>query len=51
LKKNNQKEEEKETNLEEELTKLINLEKEKQLKSFSNLYFNKIKNDQKINFP
>jgi len=51
LKKNNQKEEEKETNLEEELTKFINLEKEKQLKSFSNLYFNKIKNDQKINFP
>ena len=51
LKKNNQKEEEKKSNLEEELSKLINLEKEKQLKNFSNLYFNKIKNDQKIIFP
>jgi len=50
LKKNDTKEEEKEIILEDELSKLINFEKEKQLNSFSNLYFNKIKNDQKINF-
>jgi len=50
LKKNDTKEEEKKIILEDELSKLINFEKEKQLNSFSNLYFNKIKNDQKINF-
>jgi peptidyl-prolyl cis-trans isomerase SurA len=50
LKKNDTKEEEKKIILEDELSKLINFEKEKQLNSFSNLYFNKIKNDQKIDF-
>ena len=50
LKKNDTKEEEEKIILEDELSKLINFEKEKQLNSFSNLYFNKIKNDQKIDF-
>ena len=49
LKKNDVKEEEKKINIDFELTKLINFEKEKQLNNFSNLYFNKIKNDQIIN--
>lgn len=49
LKKNDVKEEEKKIDIDIELTKLINFEKEKQLNSFSNLYFNKIKNDQIIN--
>ena len=49
LKKNDVKEEEKKINTDFELTKLINFEKEKQLNNFSNLYFNKIKNDQIIN--
>ena len=49
LKKNDVKEEEKKINIDIELNKLINFEKEKQLNNFSNLYFNKIKNDQIIN--
>lgn len=37
--------------LNEELKKLVNSEKNKQLNSFSNLYFNKVKKDLKINAP
>ena len=49
LKKNNEREFKNEFNFEEELKKLINYEKDQQLKNFSNLYFNKVKKNLKIN--
>ena len=49
LKKNDQREFKNEFNFEEELKKLINYEKDQQLRNFSNLYFNKVKKNLKIN--
>ena len=49
LKKNNEREFKNEFNFEEELKKLINYEKDQQLRNFSNLYFNKVKKNLKIN--
>ena len=49
LKKNDQREFKNEFNFEEELKKLINFEKDQQLRNFSNLYFNKVKKNLKIN--
>jgi len=42
------KEEDKEINLEEEIKKLVNLKTNQQLNQFSNIYYNKIKKDIKI---
>ena len=49
LKKNDQREFKNEFNFEEELKKLINYEKDQQLRNFSNLYFNIVKKNLKIN--
>ena len=49
LKKNNEREFKNEFNFEEELKKLINYEKDQQLRNFSDLYFNKVKKNLKIN--
>ena len=51
LKKNEEKIIEKKLDFEEELKKIVNYERQKQLNSFSNLYFNKIKMDININEP
>lgn len=51
LKKNEEKLIEKKLDFEEELKKIVNYERQKQLNSFSNLYFNKIKMDININEP
>jgi peptidyl-prolyl cis-trans isomerase SurA len=51
LKKNEEKIIEKKLDFEEELKKIVNYERQKQLNSFSNLYFNKIKIDININEP
>ena len=48
LKKNDQREFKNEFNFEEELKKLINYETDQQLRNFSNLYFNKVKKNLKI---
>lgn len=49
LKKNDERKIKNEFNFEEELKKLINYEKDQQLRNYSNLYFNKIKKNLKIN--
>jgi peptidyl-prolyl cis-trans isomerase SurA len=51
LKKKDIKENDKKIDVKEELVKVINFEKEKQLSSYSNLYFNKVSKDLKINEP
>lgn len=51
LKKNDFKQVAKELDFDKELDRLVNYQKEKQLSSYSNLYFNKIKKDLKINAP
>ena len=38
-------------NIEQELKKLIDYNQETQLRNYSNVYFNKIKKDLKINAP
>jgi peptidyl-prolyl cis-trans isomerase SurA len=51
LKKEEEKIVESKINIEEELSKLINYEKNEQLNNFSNLYYNKVKKDVVINAP
>ena len=51
LKKKDIRENDKKIDVKEELVKVINFEKEKQLSSYSNLYFNKVSKDLKINEP
>ena len=51
LQKFDEKEIQKDINDEEELKKLIDFEKNQQLNNYSNLYYNKIKKDFKINAP
>jgi peptidyl-prolyl cis-trans isomerase SurA len=51
LKKNDVKKTEANLNIEQELKKLINYNQETQLRNYSNVYFNKIKKDLKINAP
>ena len=51
LKKNDVKKTEVNLNIEQELKKLINYNQETQLRNYSNVYFNKIKKDLKINAP
>ena len=51
LKKKDIRENDKKIDVKEELEKVINFEKEKQLSSYSNLYFNKVSKDLKINEP
>ena len=51
LKKEEEKIVESKINIEEELSKLINYEKNQQLNNFSNLYYNKVKKDVVINAP
>ena len=51
LKKNNIRNTKKNLDKNDELRKLINFEKNRQLNNFSNLYFKKIKNDYKIYAP
>jgi peptidyl-prolyl cis-trans isomerase SurA len=51
LKKNDVKKTEVNLNIEEELKKLIDYNQETQLRNYSNVYFNKIKKDLKINAP
>jgi peptidyl-prolyl cis-trans isomerase SurA len=51
LKVNDVKKIETDLDLNQELKKLINYEKEKQLNNYSSIYFNKIKKDIKINAP
>jgi len=42
---------EKNLDIDQEVKKLINYEKEKQLNNYASIYFNKIKNNLKINAP
>ena len=49
LKKNDVKTIEQEIDIEEELKKLVNYERDKLLNNYSNIYFNKIKNNSNIN--
>jgi peptidyl-prolyl cis-trans isomerase SurA len=51
LKKNDVKKTEVNLNIEQELKKLIDYNQETQLRNYSNVYFNKIKKDLKINAP
>jgi len=51
LKKEEEKIVESKINIEEELSKIINYEKNEQLNNFSNLYYNKVKKDVVINAP
>ena len=51
LKKNDVKKTEVNLNIEQELKKLIEYNQETQLRNYSNVYFNKIKKDLKINAP
>ena len=51
LKKNDEKKTEVNLNIEQELKKLIDYNQETQLRNYSNVYFNKIKKDLKINAP
>lgn len=51
LKKNEEKIIEKKLDFDEELKKIVNYERQKQLNSYSNLYFNKVKMDITINEP
>ena len=51
LKKNDVKKTEVNLNIEQELKKLIDYNQETQLRNYSNIYFNKIKKDLKINAP
>ena len=51
LKKNEEKIIEKKLDFDEELKKIVNYERQKQLNSYSNLYFNKVKMDIAINEP
>jgi len=51
LQKFDEREIQKDINNEEELKKLIDFEKNQQLNNYSNLYYNKIKKDFKINAP
>ena len=49
LKKNDEKTIEQEIDIEEELKKLVNYERDKLLNNYSNIYFNKVKNNLNIN--
>ena len=51
LQKYDVREQEKKNDVEFELNRLINFEKDRQLKNFSNLYYNKVKMDIKVNAP
>ena len=51
LKKNDFRKEVKNLNKQEELNKLVNYQTEMQLNNYSNIYFNKVKKDIKINVP
>ena len=51
LQKFDEKEVQKQINIEEELKNLIDYEKNQQLNNYSNLYYNKIKKNVKIDAP
>jgi peptidyl-prolyl cis-trans isomerase SurA len=51
LKKINVKKEQNNLDFDQELNKLINFQKQTQLENYSNIYFNKVKKDIKINAP